>query len=513
MILLSGCADRPPSDAALGPTEAARVLSRASLDLRGVRPSEEDLLRAMGDPLALDALVAAYGRDERFEDRVREWMAPAWLTRTEAELVDSFSFDLSVDQRAKLVRSAGEEPLRVVARIAAEDLPVEEMVLGDWTMVDHTLASLWPVRTSDGPGWRTATWTDGRPAAGALATTGTWWRYDSNEANANRKRANAVSRILLCDDYLARPVDFDRTAGQLSDDFEERTQEDPNCATCHATLDPLASYLYGFWFYAYGGPDVLTYHPERERTWADVTGVAPAYFGSPGSSLADLGAEIARDPRFERCAAQRVAEPLLRRTVEEAELDGFEDALRGGGTLRSAVEAVLASEAYRSPSEARLPDPALLGTAIAHLTGFAWEEDGVDLMTSDVDGYLTLAGGVDGYNATRPAEVPSVTILLVHQRLAEAAADHAVEATLAHPGSVPLLDRLDLAWTPETDREAMADVLSHAMLRALARPATTADVEAALDLWSELLAIEGDARAAWVGVLSAVLRDPDFLLY
>ena len=39
------------------------------------------------------------------------------------------------------------------------------------------------------------------------------------------------------------------------------------------------------------------------------------------------------------------------------------------------------------------------------------------------------------------------------------------------------------------------------------------EVEAALSLWSDLYTVERDTRAAWAGVLSALLRDPDFLLY
>jgi hypothetical protein len=39
------------------------------------------------------------------------------------------------------------------------------------------------------------------------------------------------------------------------------------------------------------------------------------------------------------------------------------------------------------------------------------------------------------------------------------------------------------------------------------------EVAANLALWSELHIVERDTRAAWAGVLSVLLRDPDFLLY
>jgi hypothetical protein len=34
-----------------------------------------------------------------------------------------------------------------------------------------------------------------------------------------------------------------------------------------------------------------------------------------------------------------------------------------------------------------------------------------------------------------------------------------------------------------------------------------------LSLWSDLYAADGDTGAAWAGVLSALLRDPAFLVY
>ena len=53
-----------------------------------------------------------------------------------------------------------------------------------------------------------ARYTDGRPAAGVLATNGLWWRYTTTDSNMNRTRAAAISRLLLCEDFMARPVSF-----------------------------------------------------------------------------------------------------------------------------------------------------------------------------------------------------------------------------------------------------------------------------------------------------------------
>ena len=39
------------------------------------------------------------------------------------------------------------------------------------------------------------------------------------------------------------------------------------------------------------------------------------------------------------------------------------------------------------------------------------------------------------------------------------------------------------------------------------------EVEANLELWQALFEVEGDPAAAWAGVLSVLIRDPDFLFY
>ena len=39
------------------------------------------------------------------------------------------------------------------------------------------------------------------------------------------------------------------------------------------------------------------------------------------------------------------------------------------------------------------------------------------------------------------------------------------------------------------------------------------EVAANTDLWNELYATEGDPYLAWAGILCALMRDPDFILY
>ena len=93
-----------------------------------------------------------------------------------------------------------------MSHIIANDLPWTETVLADWTMATPSFFRLpisYPEGESGGRSPHNDT-TEGR----VLATNGLWWRYTTTDSNMNRRRAAAISRLLLCEDYLVRPVAF-----------------------------------------------------------------------------------------------------------------------------------------------------------------------------------------------------------------------------------------------------------------------------------------------------------------
>ena len=140
--------------------------------------------------------------------------------------------------------------------------------------------------------------------------------------------------------------------------------------------------------------------------------------------------------------------------------------------------------------------PDQLSTALEDLTGFTWTHDGTHMLRNDSHGYRVLSGGVDGVYVTRPQGAPGLTWGLVLQRLSEAAASHAAQS-----GVIDGQDATD-------PTEALA--VLHWRLYA-SRP-DDAQLDALAALWTAIEAIDG-AEAAWAGVLSAMLRDPDFASY
>ena len=522
MIALAwlACSSAPPSEAPLdlsvaelAPTQLAR---RISLDVRGTPPTLAEYRQILDDPDVVNRLARDWLEDPRFADRVVSLYSEITLTRT-ARLPFSAAA-LGVSNRAAFERSVGEEPLRLIAHVAAEDRPWTELVTADYTMATPALAEAFPIdRPGVADGWTVSHYTDGRPAAGILSTNGLWWRYTSTASNANRKRANQVSRILLCNDYLTRPVEFDRNVNLLDEGAVlDALQTDPACVSCHVSLDPLAGYLYGFWWVNQESAiDASRYHPERERYWDQVTGIAPGYYGQPGNDLRDLGVQIASDPRFVTCAVEQAYELLLRRDPAFADQDRLTDHrqafIEGGLTLRSLFASILEDPLYRATHDdapgatsLRFASPDLLASQIEGLTGFRWTFTGDDMLTTDSVGLRTLAGGADGYAVTEVSRTPNATAVLVQQRLAELAIGH-----LVTEGPVPWLGVVDPAAAPQHD------IIADLVLATLGDPVEpdSEAVEALTDLFESIETAEGSREAAWAGLVYALLRDPEFVTY
>lgn len=517
LFVLAGCAGSArdsgsPRVAEVESMAPEAVLTRMSLDLRGVRPSLDELDTVGEDPAALATLREAYLSDARLADRVVALYGEIWNTvRDETEHPAEA---VGLGNNDAWSRAVGEEPLRVLAEVMTQDLPYTTLVTADWTVVDDQLAQAWPVEATSGTGWRRATYTDGRPAAGALATNGLWWRYETSSNNANRARANQVSRILLCRDYLDAEVTFDRSV-DLSDEevVRDALTENPGCVNCHSSLDPLASALSGFFVPRKSGlEEYRHYHPEREGLWRTQTGVPPAYFGEPVSTVGELGQAIAGDPRFVSCAVEQAAGLLLRRdlTLEDTtRLTRWREAfLADGLRLKALWRAILDSDAYTAADpnaplalDRKLVAPEQLASQVEDLTGYRFTLDGIDLLRNSDVGLRALAGGGDGRFATGGVQDYTASLALVQDQLAWAAAWHAV-----HTDPERLPAGIDL------EKRASADAVTTLHRRVLGRTPSAAEQTALVDHFEAAADLEGP-QAAWASLLAVLLMDPEFLLY
>lgn len=515
LIWLAACAPAPEEPVVERRLEAREILVRASLDVRGVRPSPDEIEAVVADPESVGERIAQMVQADGFAERVADLFAPAFRTRID-------QYPLLYD-RPDVQDAIGEEPLDLIRTLVLNDASYAELVLADYTVVRPEVMDLWPVQAIDDAvtvpeGTTLARYTDGRPHAGVLSTNALWWRHGSTLENANRGRANALSRALLCESFLDRPIDFPSDL-DLSDSqtIRDAIRTNPGCTACHATLDPLASYLWGFMYEGEGLAAWAEYRVERERDWLRYTDRPPGFFGEPGESLLDLGAQIASDERFVACGVKRVYEGLLGRRVtpdDDGALAEHRDAFVSGGlTLSALVQSVLADPRYQGRSEPstygghppsvalKVITPDQLESELEALTGYRMTIADRDVLRLD-SGLRAVAGGGDQGAAT----LPSTGLLLVHRRLAEAAATAVVDGTVSGGTLAPVVS----SWQTEPSREELVALVLATVSRPLAVDGE--EVDALLALWRDLHVI-ADAPTAHKGLLTALLADPQRLVF
>lgn len=529
--LLVSCAQEPaPVVDGMTLLSARAQLIRASVDLRGVHPSETELRAIEADPGLYEDFVDRYLADPRFLDRAVELWNQRLLTGTGSTLGQGFSGASTADVSSAM----SGETLRLVRHIVDQDLPYTEIVLADYTMANPLLAAMWDLeRSGDEPGWSPARYTDGREHAGILTMSSVWLRYPSAGGNANRHRANAVSKMLLCDDYLSRPIVLNRAAvDQLTVDPETAISTNPTCQSCHSTLDPLAAHFFGWFTYDDEAADPTLYMPENEKAWMAYAGRSPAYYGVPTASIREMAGLIADDPRFVDCAVQTAWEGLHQRPLDDDDWTDFQSHraafTEGGQSVRAVVRSVVVSPAYRAKAaedpdlDARLAtvrtvSPTQMHSIVEDITGYSWEFDGRPGLASNALGLPVLAGGIDGDNVTKRSYDPGVGTVFVHERLAQSAAWSVARHDLDpdREADARMLRYVTADDTPTTSPKAFEDQVRSLYLQATGYPLAdeAAEVHNLITLWRQLHSVEGSPEAAWAGVISAVLRDPLVLTY
>jgi len=521
--LLQGCAtDADPAGEILL-LEPREQLIRLSVDLRGVHPTTAELDAIAAAPELYDAFVDRYLDDPRFTERVVEVVDQRLLLSTgdTYELEDVTGQDL-----------AG-EALSLVARVVDQDLPWSELVTADYTMANPALASAFDLDYPLGANsWQPATYTDARAHAGLLSMSSVWLRYPSAGENANRHRANAISKMLLCDDYLSRPVVLNRAAvDQLVIDPEEAIATSSACQSCHSTLDPLAAHFFGF----FGDEDDMAavhYHPEHEEIWKDYADRSPTWYGTPTANLVELGAAIAADPRFVDCGTQTLFEGFTQRTLADADWTEFQDYrsvfVDHDLAVRPLVRALVTSDTYKARGSTdpeladrlatvRIASPSQLASIIEGITGYRWTFDEVDGMTRHDLGLPGLAGGIDGRFLTERAYEPGVGAVFVLERLAWSAAWTVARHDLDpdREGDAVLLAYVTASDRPDAAPDAFSGQLRHLLQEATGLPVDAEDprLPALETLWRQVHSVDADPIGAWAAVLSAILRDPRVLTY
>lgn len=526
IVVLAACGAGPDLEGPeLDPVER---LARASMILRGVRPSADELRAVAGTPALLEDHVDAWLDDPRFGATVRELHEHAW--RTQSELLQlPASGSLRAVEMSRLRASLLSAPARMAEEVVMRGLPYTDTVTADWFVADAVVAAAWPgvvgfdlARPDD---WQPVWIDDGRPRAGLLSDSGLWMRFRSPNTNYNRQRANALSTALLCHDFLEVEASGEDGGVDLSDlaAAEDAIATVPACVACHQDLDGLAGFFpfEPFW----PVPEMVfpypVYDEVHETEWQRMSGRPPSYFGLGGGDLADLGRRIADDPRFAECAARRFYGWFAQLDPEDVPDDVAREL--GGVLVDSGFDGkALARAAVLHPSLADddrgvlTATPRQLGAMVEELTGFRWEADvdatccdadagssrygTVDLSSDQYVGFDVVGGGFDGDAVLTPARTPSVGGLAFQRRLAEHAAGHVIAQTR------PALLDVDPDAADEGDvRRALVALHLRVLREDVARHSP--EVDETWALWSAVHASTRSPRRAWGAVLVAMLRD------
>lgn len=529
----------PPEPVYLDPPEH---LTRVSMALRGVRPSAQELAAVADDPSALEGIVDGYLDDPRFGEIVRDLHNDALLV-----LADFLVFPAGFVPKGpvadvdiyRLNRSITEAPLRLIEHVVMSDEPYTNIVTADYTMADETVSEVWGIPyDGDGESWEITHWQDEREHAGVLSDPWLFQRYQSTISNANRGRANAISRAFLCYDFLSRDIEVDSSVDLADPEaVANAVVDNPSCASCHQGLDPLAGFLRD-WSPVYVPSDIdYPFDPYMPDIFVDIGATVrdPGYFGKAGDGLAALGQFIAEDPRFSTCAAKRFYSYFHQVDLEEVPLEVASrlqtDLVDSGMSAKALVKAIVLDDEFRishweEQTERDLPGvkkarPVQLALLFDDLTGFRWQTDltefglaPIDLMADSFFGYNVLLGGIDSLFVTRPSHGYSATASLVLRGFAREAANSVVDADFAN-GDLGSRHLLTLVTDAETDEAAIREQLAALYLRMYGRIVEPdgPEVDQTHQLFQAALEHAGDVPRAWKVTLTAMLQDVEIAHY
>lgn len=542
LAALGACgADRaPPADPGavyLSPTEH---LVRASMALRGIRPSLAELRAVDADPGALPALVDDYLASPELGPTIRELHDDALHLRIQLRGFTMPAYTpLEGRSFLEVAESLYSEPLRLIEHVVTTGRPYTEIVTADYTVANDVVAAIFGLEHPGGPAWVPTSYDDDRGAGGILATSSLHLRYRSTGMNDNRTRAAVLARALLCHDFATSDIELDTRVDLADRDaVAAAIRSNPSCVGCHQALDPLASYFFAF------QKDVffpsLAVYPIRqvftkanEGNWSTATGRPPSYFGAAAEGLTGLGRAIAADPRFARCTARRFAAYLTQQRPEAIDPRWLttlqERFVASGFDARRLLRDIVLSDQLRLASHA---DPALAEGIVGYqkarpaqyarmlhdLTGDRWRVESpipppgelwprlgtVEMLDDDLVGYRVLMGGMDGMFVTQPVHTMTATASLVASEAALHAAAHVVAHDAASaPGERHLLVAAPVLATDEESARAQLGHLHARVFGVLHEP----DVEPELALLRAALAASGDPQRAWTVTLAGMLSD------
>ena len=242
-----------------------KVLARAAILFASRNPTaaEEAAVMGGGTPV-LRQTIRSYMTGPAFNAFLEEAGETWFLTRGATILGDNTGYNatdwpsaanvinntnLQPNERNRFIAGARAEPIELMKYIVTGDKPWTDMVQGKYTVVNAIVAQYLQATV-------TGTFADPmndamflpatlpsqrlggmREHAGVISTHAWLQRFPTTPTNRNRHRVSMASKQFLATDVTAlavRPVDG-------GGNFKIATIENPACAVCHTTIDPMAA--------------------------------------------------------------------------------------------------------------------------------------------------------------------------------------------------------------------------------------------------------------------------------
>jgi hypothetical protein len=306
------------------------TLRKATLSLVGRLPTELEVeqVRDLGID-SLDPVLDEIFAEEAFYERLTEIYNDAFLTdryynNTDAvallnpEKYPSYWFVGQADEEQAgrdTNKGLARESINLVNYVVRNDKPYTEILTAPYVMLTPFTAKSYGVEANfknpSDPYEVIPGKLPGVPHAGVLTSTVFLSRFPTTATNRNRHRARMIYKLFLATDVLKlgeRPID------PTSIKTVNPTLNNPNCAVCHAIVDPVAGTFQNF--QAETGNDYVPLDTTEQMTW--FTDMRLPGYGDiqmpddmVNKSEQWLASQIIADDRFAQSAVHIVWKGLL----------------------------------------------------------------------------------------------------------------------------------------------------------------------------------------------------------
>jgi len=323
------------------------LASRLSYFLWSSMPDEELFAAAregkLQDPAQIEAQVDRMLQDPK-ADALIDNFAGQWLfTRAlDDHQPDYYAFPTWDEDLRAAMRQETKLFFREFLR---NDLPIPEMLTADFTFINDRLATHYGM-PSPGADFTKVTITD--PQRRGLLGQGSVLTVTSFPTRTSPvKRGKWVLTQLLCSEPPAPPPGVEGLKPEMvpTGSIRQRLEQhraSPVCASCHEEMDNL-----GFGLEQFNG--IGLFRTDDNGFAVDASGKLPG--GKTFNGMLELSGILADDPRFVKCASEKMLTYALGRGIYPADDPHLEHLVNGlnskGQTLKQLIKLVATSEPFR----------------------------------------------------------------------------------------------------------------------------------------------------------------------